>query len=485
MAVVGLDIGTQSLKAIVVDDDLNVRSQASIPYLPQFPRPGWAEQDPRLWLDALKPAIAGALKESGLRASDITALGVAGQLDGCIPTDAEGHALGPCLIWMDRRAETELADLDVKEIGRRTGLVADASHMAAKARWLMRHDETSAGAGLWHQPVSFVVQALCGRAVMDHALASTTMLYNLEQRGYDPFLLDLFGIDPLSLCELAGAETPAGRLTQAGAALTGLPAGTLVAAGTGDDFANAIGAGVIQPGIVSCCLGTAEVVGAVSGKLVRDDAALLQTHGFLGNNYLIGNPGWSAGAALTWFSKTFSVATPAELSASAEEASPGCDGLAFLPALTGAMAPRWVAGARGVFSGITLAHGKPDFARAVLEGCAFAMRDVVDRLEALGVLADRIRLCGGGAKSRAWAEIRADLCQRPVEIAGYLDASPLGAALLAKVAAGHAHSVEELVRAMSKHLVTIEPNPANRDVYADAYERYRKLFDALEPLFLT
>jgi xylulokinase len=477
VAVLGLDIGTQSAKAVIVDDELAVRGWGSATYRPTFPRQGWAEQDPNVWLAALGPIISSALSESGLAASDVSAIGVTGQLDGCLPADAAGHPLGPCLIWMDRRAEAELADLDINDLQRRTGLVADAGHMAAKARWLSRH--AGARPELWHQPVSFVVQALCGRVVMDHALGSTTMLYNLETRGYDPTLLTAFELDQGSLPEIAPAESIAGRLTARGSQLTGLPVGIAVGVGTGDDFANAIGAGIVRPGIVSCSLGTAEVVGAVSPSLKRDEQGLLQTHGFLAGSYLIGNPGWSAGGALEWFCRTFSVESAAALSALADEAAPGSDGLLFLPALTGAMAPRWIAAARGAFYGITPVHGRAQFARAVLEGCALAMRDVVDRLAELGVGTDRIRLCGGGARSRICAQIRADLCQREVEIARHIDAAPLGAALLASVATGLASSVEELALELSADLETIAPDPERGELYDTRYREYRALFDAL------
>lgn len=483
MPVIGIDVGTQSLKAVVVDSGLAVRGEASVTYQPSFPAPGWADQDPALWLRALKPAIAGALAKAGLTPADIKGLAVSGQLDGCIPADADGRALAPCIIWMDRRAIDEVAGVDAEMIRRRTGLVLDATHMAAKIRWMRKHLPQTRCARIWHQPVSFVVAALCGRAVMDHALASTTMLYGLEERGYAKDLLDLFDIDSSNLPEIEDATATAGTLSRAGANLTGLPLGTPVAVGTGDDFANPIGSGVVAPGIVACSLGTAEVVGAVSENLRIDDESLVETHGFLGDRFLVSNPGWLSGGAVTWFLSTFGVSTPAELSALAGQAPASCDGLIFLPALSGAMAPRWEPGARGAFYGLTAAHGKAACARAVLEGCAFAMRDVIDRMQAMGIATDRIRLCGGGARSRVWAHIRADLCQRPAEVTEVTDASPLGAALLASVAAGMTGSVNEAVSRMPLRVTTVEPDPAKATVYETAYRRYRKLFDALAPLY--
>ena len=483
MPVIGIDIGTQSLKVVVVDSDLVPRGELSVPYRPNFPAPGWAEQDPGLWLKALKPGIAAALSKSGLSPADIKGIAVSGQLDGCLPVGANGQALAPCIIWMDRRAVAEVAGIDPELIRRRTGLVLDATHMAAKIGWMRKHLPETRNAAIWHQPTSFVVAALCGRSVMDHALASTTMLYGLEERSYTGDLLDLFKVDRTELPEIDDATAAAGALSRAGANLTGLREGTPVAVGTGDDFANPIGAGVVKPGAVACNLGTAEVVGAVSDSLRVDGESLVETHGFLGDRFLVSNPGWLSGGAVTWFLSTFGVSTAGELSALAGQAPPGCDGLTFLPALSGAMTPRWEAGARGAFYGLTVSHGKAACARALLEGCAFAMRDVVDHMQEMHIPTNPIRLCGGGAKSHVWAQIRADLCKRPVEVAKVTNAAPLGAALLAGVAAGIVDSVDEAVCRMPLSVITVEPDPAKAERYETAYRRYRTLFDALTPLY--
>lgn len=483
MAVIGIDLGTQSLKAIVVDDELRLRGEASVLYQPAFPAPGWAEQNPALWLSALKPAIAGALDKGGLAPSDIKGIAVAGQLDGCVAVDSSGQALAPCIIWMDRRASAEIAGIDPDFIRERTGLVLDATHMAAKIRWAARNLPEASRVALWHQPVSFVVAVLCGRAVIDHALASTTMLYGLKERCYAGDLLAAFDIDADKLPGIDNASAAAGALTRAGAELTGLPVGIPLAVGTGDDFSAAIGAGVVVPGTVACNLGTAEVVGAVSDTLRLDPGGLVETHGFLDGRYFVSNPGWLSGGAVTWFKSTFGVDSPAAMSELAATVVAGSDDLLFLPALSGAMTPRWIAEARGAFYGLTSFHGKAACARAVLEGCAFAMRDVVDRLYELGIATDRIRLSGGGARSRVWAQIRADVSGRPVEIADATDASPIGAAILAAAAIGLSSSVQQAAERLSGGIETIDPNPSAKAAYDRSYRRYRTLFDALTPLY--
>lgn len=482
MLVIGIDIGTQSLKAVVADGSLSVLGEGSVAYAPSFPRPGWAEQDPRLWLEALRPAVATALAAAGRGPDDIGGIAVAGQLDGCVPT-AGGRALAPCIIWMDRRAAGRLGGIDPALVRERAGLVLDATHMAAKIGWLM---DALPGAGeveTWHQPVSFVLEALTGVRLLDHGLASTTMLYGLERRGYDPALMEAFAISADRLPDIAAAESVAGALNKAGAALAGLPAGIPVAVGTGDDFSNLIGAGLAEPGTATAALGTAEVVGALSQRPVIDPGMLVETHSYVGGRYVLSNPGWLSGGAVSWFLDTFSVDSPAAMSALAESAPPGSDGLVFLPALSGAMAPRWVAGARGAFYGLTPAHGKAHCARAVLEGTAFAMYDVIDRLGALGVPVSRLRLMGGGARSAVWARIRADLSGLPTEVCTLADASPLGAAVLAAVAAGIHADVPAALAAMRTPLTLVEPDPRAAAAYRDAHARYRSLFDALTPLY--
>jgi xylulokinase len=477
--IVGIDIGTQSLKAIVCDGDLALRGKASRGYEVAAPRPGWAEQQPQQWEAALAPAIGDALAAAGVPAEAVVAVGIAGQLDGCVPVDAAGAALGPALIWMDRRAVAAMPALDPDWFRARTGLVADPGHMAAKIRWLK---DSGIAAARFHQPVSYLVERLTGAAVLDHGHASTTMLYALAARDWDAELLDRFGVEAGELPAIAEATAVAGALTAVGSALTGLPAGIPVAVGTGDDFATPLGAGITRPGSLACVLGTAEVVGAVSRELVLDHRGLLETHGYA-SGYFIENPGWLSGGALEWLCGIAGFASAAALDAAAAEAATGAGGVTFLPALTGAMAPAWVPGARGCFYGLSAATGRGELARAVLEGCAFAMNDVAGRLGDIGVGLEEIVLLGGGSASDLWARIRADVSGLPVAAASQLESCPLGAAALAAVAAGVAPDLETATAPLAARRARRDPDPAATAASAAAYARYLDLFAALEPLY--
>lgn len=481
--IVGIDIGTQSLKVAVVDRAMRVCGEAATSYRPSFPQPGWAEQDPALWERALGPTIAAALHEAGAAPTQVEALGICGQLDGCVAVDADGRALTPCLIWMDRRAQVEIGDVPAALVRKRAGLVADAGHMAAKVRWLKRHDARAAGAARFHQPVSYLVERLTGTSVIDHALASTTMAYALDQRAFDPALLGLFEIEAGELPALAEATDRAGSLSPAGAALTGLPAGLPVAVGTGDDFSTPLGAGVVEPGQLAVILGTGEVIGAVHPRPVIDDAGLVETHAYPGGAYFLENPGWLSGGAVAWLCELLGIDGFGALDAAAAAAPIGADGLTFIPALTGAMAPEWNADARGCFYGLTPSHGRSHLARALLEGCAFAMRDVADRLQEMGAEFGALLLLGGGARSRLWAQMRADILGLPALVPSRVDTSPVGAAMLAAVASGSAADLRTTAEMVQETMAPILPVASNRGAYQDAYSRYRRLFDSLRPMF--
>lgn len=479
--IVGIDIGTQSLKAIVLSSDMKILGEHAIAYQPTFPQAGWAEQDPRLWERALAPAIQGALRQAGREARDVTALGFAGQLDGCIAIDGEGSPLHPCIIWMDRRAD--VTGIDADQVHETCGVVLDATHLGAKIRWLKRHVPEVRQAAKFHVPVSYMVSRVTARHVIDHATASTSMVYGLKTKAYDEALLAAFGITAQEMPDTADAAACAGELSSEGAILTGLRAGILVATGTGDDFSSALGAGLVAPGRFINVLGTAEVTGALHDEPVVDKGRLVETHAFMGSHFYIENPGWLSGGALVWFRDTFGLKSFEQLTALAGETPPGADGVTFLPALSGAMAPEWIASARGAFYGLAPSHGVGHMARALLEGLAFAMRDVLDRVTSLGVRTEALRIVGGGARSALWTQIRADLTGLPAETPRYTDTSAIGAALLAGKASGMIADIEKTVADLNPVANVTLPLVRHREAYENAYQRYRQLFAHLRPLF--
>ena len=262
------------------------------------------------------------------------------------------------------------------------------------------------------------------------------MLYNLSARRYEPDLLSAFEIEANELPRIDDAHAVAGELNRTGSEISGLPAGIPVAVGTGDDFSNPLGSGLVKPGVMVCCVGTAEVPGALHPHPRVDDKGLLQTLSYPTGDYFIENPGWLSGGAVKWAAETLRIKSFQEFDTLAAQAPAGADGVIFLPCLGGAVAPEWIAAARANFYGLSAAHNLGHLARAVLEGTAFAMRDVYERLREMSVAVESILLLGGGAKSALWAQIRSDLCGLPVRVPAQQDTSPMGGAMLASVAVG-------------------------------------------------
>lgn len=477
--VVGIDLGTQSCKAVVCDERLGVLGDHQVAITTELVDAGGAEQDPEAWERAAEAAIAGALARAGAGAADVAALAIAGQLDGCIAVDARGRALHRALIWHDRRAAAQAALAPRARVHAIAGQVADASHMAAKIRWLR---DRGVVAARYHQPVSYLVERLTGAAVLDPPHASTTMLYDLAAGAWSRELLDAFAIEPGELPEIRPSCAVAGALA---AGFGGLPAGTPVAVGTGDDFATPLGAGLAAPGPVACVLGTAEVVGAIAQAPVLDVPAarrdgdpwrslaepMVETHAYPTGAWFVEHPGWLSGGAVRWATRLLGLGSDAELDALAAAAPPGAGGVTFVPALAGAMTPVWRPDARGALHGLSAAHDRGHVARAVLEGLAFACRDVVERLAALGLPAHEVVALGGGAQSRTWLQLRADALGRPHHAAARADTCAIGAAMIAAVAAG---VVTDLAAAAALALPPVATFVPQRSL-DEAYARYRAI----------
>ena len=328
-----------------------------------------------------------------------------------------------------------------------------------------------------------MVARLTGASVVDHSHASTSMLYNLSDRCYHPVFLDAFGVEERELPRIDDSHAIAGRLSERGAELTGLPKGLPVAVGTGDDFSNPLGSGLVEPRSMVCCLGTAEVPGALDPDPRIDEKALLQTLSYPTGDYFIENPGWLSGGAVKWAAETFQIASFEKFDSLAAQAPSGADGVIFLPCLGGAVAPEWVSTARASIYGLTPAHGLSHLARAVLEGCAFAMRDVTERLMEMSVAVQSIVLLGGGARSRLWAQIRADLSGLPVEVPARQDTSPMGGAMLAAVALGIHSDLGAAAKLVAHAKEIFEPDATKKAAYDEAYGTYRMLFESLKPMF--
>lgn len=490
MYAIGCDVGSQSLKGILLDPSGAVIGQASASYGVDYPHPGWAQQDVQDWRTALGTVVRGLLEAANVAPADVTTLGLASQVDGLVAVDADGEALHPAIIWLDRRATAQadaIDGIDPAGIRRITGLNLDASHVAPKILWLreIHPDVFERAAGLL-LPGSALIAWLTGERVLDHANASSTLLYDVTRCTWSTRMLDATSLDPERLGRIEAASMLVGGLRPTPAAEIGLTPATRVVVGTGDEHGASLGAGGIRPGIVVDITGTAEPVAAAATEPVIDETGLLETHGHADPRvWLVENPGFVSGGSVRWFQDLFGGASLADLEReTASTTTPGADGVTFLPTLSGSTAPRWNDLARGVVAGLSLNHGRADLYRALLEGCTFALRDIVDRLDGMGLGADEIRVVGGGARSPLWLQMKADVTGRTVRVLTTDESTALGAAMLAGVGAGTFADLDEAVdRLTSLTPVAYEPDPATSRAYEDAYGRYRTLFDAVEPGF--
>jgi xylulokinase len=487
---IGCDVGTQSLKGVAVDDRGRPVARAAVPYPTSYPRPGWAEQDPRQWAEALAKVTRSLVDALGGRPGEIRSLGIAGQVDGIVAVDCENAALGPAPIWMDRRATSQTAAIGRRVDGARirsiTGLNLDPSHGAPKIAWLREAgDERSAATGFL-APVTYLVASISGERVIDHANASSTMLYDVIERAWSPALLDAIAIDAPALGRISAADQVIGTLRPAAAETLGLTTDCMVVVGTGDEHAACLAAGALEPGVICDISGTAEPVASASPRPTIDPEGLVETHAHvLDDRWLLEHPGFVSAGSVRWLAEDLLGVAQSSLADLASEVPAGAEGVTFIPALGGAMTPRWNERVRGSFHGLALGHDRRQLARALFEGCAFALRDIVDRLTLLGLASDRIRVVGGGARNRLWLQVKADATNRAVEVLAEPEATAAGAAMLAATGGGFFPDLLTAVQAtLALDDEMVLPDPAAIEALDDAYGRYRRGFDALEPTYL-
>jgi len=488
--VIGCDVGSQGTKALLLSITGELLGESYEAYHMDHPHPLWAEQPVECWSRALTLAIRRLVSETGVPPKNIRALSLATQVDGLVPIDSSGQPLRPAIIWMDRRAgaqcEPARKSLGDEQIFQLTGLNLDAYHVAPKIRWLAEHQpEIYAQAAYFLLPGSYLAYYLTGELAVDFSNASSTLLLDVRTKTWSAPMGEAFNIDLGNLAPLNAATTTLGKLRPNIADALGLSTGTLVMVGCGDEHAACLGAGVTRPGIVGDILGTAEPVCAASPKLIFDTTRLVETHCHADPNlWLLENPGFVSGGNLRWFRDQFAKGeTYAALDSEAARIPPGAEELTFLPSLMGALAPTWNESARGTFAGFTLAHTRAHFFRALLEGSAYAVRDILTQMQMAGMELSELRVMGGGAKSRLWNQIKADVTGLQVTVPEILETTALGAAFLALVAIGAFASLSEASEHIVKIRERIDPQPSAQSRYADSYARYRQTYFALLPVF--
>ena len=483
----GIDVSTTGVKALIIDHNGAVIGSANTEQPLYSPHPLWSEQNPSDWWSGAVNSIRQVLQENNLPGESIQGVGLTGQMHGLTLLDAEGNVLRPAILWNDQRTGAQCDEIRARlgkdRLVQITGNNALTGFTAPKILWV-QENEPAIYAKTRHilLPKDYVRYQLTGDFAMDKADAAGTILMDIKRRDWSPEMLEALAIPREWLPQTYEGPEITGTISDAAARLTGLKAGTPVVAGGGDQAAQAVGVGAVQPGIVALTLGTSGVVFATTGQPFIDPEGRLHAfcHAAPGRWHLMGVM-LSAAGSLRWFRDTVAPGTDYDtFLAPAASIPPGCEGLLFLPYLTGERTPYPDPLARGAFVGLTVRHSLPHMARAVLEGVAFGLRDSFELIKAAG-LSDiqQVRVSGGGARSALWRQILADVFHTELVTVNTTEGAAYGAALLAGVGTGVWPSVDDACQATVRQTGSAAPNPETAGFYERSYTVYRQLYPAL------
>ena len=490
----GIDTGTSGTKAVLIDEKGQILAQDTQEYSLSTPHPQWAEQHPEIdWWPAAQRAVRAVLAKVNVTGEQIGAVGLTGQMHGSVFLDKQGKVLRPALLWCDARTGEECAEITAK-LGGKQGLFETigqpvlTSYTAPKVLWVKKHEpEIYAKIAQVLLPKDYIRYKLTGEYAAEVSDASGTSLLDVRTRKWSQKMLTALDIPTEWMPKLYESPEITGVISSEAATLTGLKMGTPVVGGGGDQAAGAVGCGIVASGQVMSSLGTSGVIFAHSDEAFFDPEMRIQTycHAVPGAWHLMGCV-LSAGGALRWYRDIFRPGMEYDAVTSAAQNAPlGGEGLVFLPYLAGERTPHPNPNARGVFFGATLRSNQDYFARAVLEGVAFALADNVDLLRQVNVPVKQIRANGGGAKSPFWLQMMADV-MNVTHITLNVDEGPaFGAALLASVGAGAYSSVPEACNATIHAVSETKSKVSDHLEYQKWHTLYRALYPSLQAHFDT
>jgi len=486
----GMDVGTGGTRAVIVDAAGKLVGSASSTHAPfRAEHPGWAEQDPDDWWRAAQEAIRGAIAATPEPREPIAAIALTGQMHGAVMLDENGAVLRPALIWCDTRTQPE-CDWLTERIGYErlielTCNPALPNFTVTKLLWVKTHQpEIFAKIAHIMCPKDYVRYKLTGEFAIDVQEASGTLLLDVTHRRWSKEVAEVAGVKESWLPRVYESPEICARISEDGAKLTGLKAGTPVAAGAGDQGAGAVGMGILQPGSVSATIGTSGVVFAATAQPTKDPKGRLHTfcHAVPGLWHVMGVT-QSAGLSLNWLKNTFFAnQSYDELNVEAAKIPACSDGLEWAPYLLGERTPHLDPEVRAAFACIGVNHTAAHFVRAVQEGVAYSLQDTFSLFAELGIPVSGIRLGGGGARGTLWRRIQAGIYGYPVEVLTAEEGGAFGCALMAGVGAGHWANLDEACSQAIEVAQRIEPDPADLAAYKAGYAAWRKLYPALKTL---
>jgi xylulokinase len=491
MNFLGIDVGTGGSRAVLIDADGKIIASATIEHKPfASPEIGWAEQDAPDWWRASAEAIRQVLANENVKAEEIGAIGLSGQMHGAVFLDEADQVLRPSIIWCDQRTEKQCRELTEK-LGAET-LIELVSNPALpnftlpKMLWARENEPD-----IWNRtrsvlvPKDYVRFCLTGDKATEVTDASGTLLLDVKNRKWSKEMLTAVEMKESLLPELYESAEITGTISAECAAETGLIAGTSVVAGAGDNAAGAIGMGIVRVGSVCATIGTSGVIFAVTDKPSIDLKGRIHTfcHAAPDRWHNTGVT-QAAGLSFRWFRDNFAAdESYDELVESATKITDGADGLLWTPYLMGERTPHVDSRVRASLIGLTASHTKAHVVRAILEGVAFSLRDSIEIFKELNIPIETVRLGGGGARSELWRQIQADVYGQTVETVESDEGAAYGAALLAGVGAGEWKTIDAACAKTISIAERIEPDEKSVEILNKSYQAYRTIYPSLRSLF--
>ncbi len=487
----GIDVGTGGSRALLVDAKGRVQHSFITPHEDmRMLRPLWAEQDPRDWWRASQQAVKGVLAQASVDGTAIRGVGLTGQMHGLVLLDAKNEVIRPALIWCDQRSQEQVdginAKLSPEMVVNSIANPVLTGFTLPKLLWIRDHEPQSFDSlRKILLPKDYLRFKLTGEFATDVSDASGTALFDVVHRRWSVEMINGLGLDRSLLPRAFESSEITGKVSPDAAAVTGLAPGTPVIAGAGDQAASAIGNGIVEPGAVSCTVGTSGVVFAFLEKPAYDPAGRVHTfcHAIPGAWHVMGVT-QGAGLSLQWFRNRFAPGVEYdELTADATRSPAGAQGLFWLPYLMGERTPHLDANARGAWIGLTAKHQQADLVRAILEGVCYSQKDGLEIIAGLGARPSQVRLSGGGAKSPFWHQLFADILDMRVATLATQEGSAYGAALLATIGTGEYACAAQVCRIALEEVEVKDPDRASAQSYQERYKVYRSLYPALKPAF--
>lgn len=480
--VIGIDLGTSSVKALLVDRQGVIAGEASADYPLIHKQSGYSEQDPEHWVARTLEVLGKVTAAAGVSPEQVDGISFSGQMHGLVLLDASRRVLRPAILWNDTRTTGQCREIE-RTLGSRlldiTRNPALEGFTLPKLLWVKQHEpELFARADVFLLPKDYLRYRLTGELHMDYSDAAGTLLLDITGKRWSADMLDAFGLAPSLAPPLVESHAHVGGLLPEAASACGLPVGTKVFAGGADNACGAIGSGILAEGDAMCSIGTSGVILAYEPDLKADYAGKVHffNHGKQDAYYAMGVT-LAAGYSLSWFKQTFAADESFEqLLASAAGVPAGSGGLVFTPYIVGERTPHADSVIRGSFIGMDGSHGKGHFVRAVLEGITFSLHESIEIFRAAGKRIDSVISIGGGAKSELWLQMQADIFDAAVVRLDNEQGPGLGAAMLAAYGCGWFDSLDACAAVFTRRADRFEPQPETAARYKELFAVYRQVY---------